>query len=150
MRITRRKAFWPLAIGSVAALCVWRHFKTDEFFPNLGLHVPQSAIVSHKTDWWLTSEEHQMVLQIPAAAWPALRTRFQGANRFRDITPNLRAHYGEFAQGREAFYPPRITPENASAGEFMIKGRDGYEWFCHYLRDATTGRVWFVGLSFDN
>ncbi len=95
----------------------------DEFFPNIGLNVPASAIVSHQTNWGLNSEEHRIVLQIPAASWPTFLAQFKAKSRFENKTPNLKTSYQALVLGREAFYPPAVSI--ASAGEFLVIGRDG-------------------------
>jgi len=60
----------------------------------------------------------------------------------------LKTNYGEYVMSRESFFPRRVS--GASAGEFKAHGRDGYDCSCHFLRDNSTGHVWFVGWSPDD
>ena len=148
MKNNRLQTAFLLCALAVAAFFVWKRTKPDEFFPNIGVRVPASAIVSHQTHWLLKAEEHRIVLQVPASAWPTLLTQFKAKSGFQDIIPNLKTNYGDFVMGRESFFPRRLS--GANAGEFQVQGRDGYAYVCHFLRDNTTGQIWFVGWSPDN
>lgn len=161
------KKLWLLGV-LVCIVLAYRHFKPDTFFSNIGLDVPQSAIVSHRWIWWYDNcEDHLLVLYAPAAQWPAILAKFEATRlrkpgsfvslpisqeplqrwsaglRYSDITPNLKNHYRDFVSGYESFFPSH--PAKATAGQFRALSREGNEYRCRFLRDETTGRVWFVG-----
>jgi len=148
MEITPRKIAFSLAVAVVAAIYFRSRTRTDEFFPNIGLRVPQNAISSHHTRESLTSESHEITFNLSGVMWKPIAKNMATREGWSNFQNTLIPRYKEFRSGHEAFFPAR--PTRASAGEFLVHGADGYPYYCRFVRDDTTGNVWFYSVSFDN
>ncbi|RYX81845.1 hypothetical protein EON83_22070 [bacterium] len=138
------------------------HLKPEPFFSNLSLTIPSSTIVSHQSSGWLSdAEDHFLVLDIPNAQWPQVLAQFKatGPRRFSlantqqvpgysDVTPNLKNNYPDFRAGREWFFS--ALPAKATAGDFRALDKQKNKFRCRFLRDETTGRIWFLSRKIPN